>query len=228
MTFSILHATWGRPDKAITTRNLWLSRAKQPASVEYIFACNADDPSRNQVEAAGRTVVGNFAGSAAAWDAAAAASSGDWLIQGQDDVEPPQDWDARIEAALETRWIRSLERPMFLAVSDGYRADRLCCTAIMNRARYIQQGEFLHAGYVSVFSDDEVTVRAYADDADKRCTLIEARELVFRHEHHYHNPSVPMDATYERENSSAAYALGAQLFAQRNANLIARGFRTWA
>lgn len=186
-----------------------------------------------------KIVTGQFNGSAPAWDAAAKASSGLVLIQAQDDVEPPEGWDNSIWNALErapgTAFLQFAEgppvpysvEPAFIAVSDGFRKDKLCCTAIMNRARYEQCGEFLHPGYISVFSDDDVAIRAYADAAAGKCSLIEARDLVFLHRHHYHDKSVPMDATYERENSSKAYAHGQALFMKRNADLVAKGFKTW-
>lgn len=236
-TFSILHASFGRPSKAIIALWTWFNQADSHKHIEYVLALNDDDPALPQymnmlgwarptgVEI--KIVTGQFNGSAPAWDAAAKASTGLVLIQAQDDVEPPFGWDYLIHKEIvfgADKWYGS---PVFLAVSDGYRKDKLCCTAIMTRARYEQCGEFLHPGYISVFSDDDVTIRAYADAAAGRCALIEARDLVFLHRHHYHDKSVPMDATYERENSSKAYAHGQALFMKRNADLVAKGFKTW-
>lgn len=246
-TFSILHATLGRPKKAAEAMERWFDRAANPAAIEYIFACNGDDPAYIDLlrEIAGvyiatqrmpLFVVRDFHGSAPAWDAAAKISNGQILIQGQDDVEPPPGWDelirfrlpvASIETGSATLTFPNSNIPTFVAVSDGYRKDRLCCTAIMNRARYQQQGEFLHAGYLSVFSDDEVTYRAYRDQRDGKCTVVEARDLFFLHRHHYHDPSVPMDATYAKENSSEAYRIGGALFAQRNPEAYRDGIRDW-
>ena len=232
---SVIHATYGRPEKAFATMELWLNRSAHPAGVEYIIAANSDDPTLPKLvklAASGRQkllVVGDYKGSAPAWDDAASKSTGSLLIQAQDDVEPPDKWDellcTKIEAAGKLYSWRY--DPVFVAVSDGYRKDKLCCTAIMNRARYAQCREFVHAGYISMFSDDEVTIRAYADAADGKCTLLEARDIVFKHEHACHNPAVPMDDTYRRENSQAAYAIGGKLFEERNRPLIKRGLRTW-
>lgn len=246
-TFSILHASYGRPVKAVMAIWSWFEHAANRDQIEYVIALNDDDPSLPQyielLKCARpfglpvKIVTGPFAGSAPAWDAAAKASSGLVLIQAQDDVEPPPAWDDRIMAKLYAA-TESLDPfgtpefcypwptlPAFLAVSDGYRKDNLCCTAIMTRARYEQCGEFLHAGYRSVFSDDEVALRAYADAAAGKCSLIEARDLVFTHRHHYHDKTVPMDATYERENSAEAYAQGQALFMRRNAEILK--FKTW-
>ena len=117
--------------------------------------------------------------------------------------------------------------PLVIAVSDGYRKDALQTIAICNRARYEQVGEFIHAGYRSVFSDDDFTIRGLADSADGKCTLIDARDLTFTHRHHYHDKSVPWDPVYARGNSTEAYAQGQALFMKRNSHLVARGLKTW-
>ncbi len=230
--FSILHATYGRPKKAIEAMREVLARTSLPQHVEYILAVNANDPKSGEYakELAAKTlidveiVVGNFVGSAPAWNAAANASTGEILIQMQDDLELPEKWDALLSEKLAGI---DEKKPAFIAVSDGFRTDGICCTAIMNRARYTQQGEFLYPGYISVFSDDEVTYRALRDARDGKCTFVNARDLTFLHRHHYHDKSVPMDATYERENSAEAYAAGGALFASRNPLAATDGIRTW-
>ncbi len=197
--------------------------------MEYIFAVNSDDPTAKQILGNGSMVVAdNFKGSAPAWDAAASASSGEILIQMQDDLELPDRWDVDLLHMIVSRGGMDWPfKPLVVAVGDGYRHDGLLCTAICNRARYVQQGEFLHKEYLSVFSDDEFSVRAYADAADGLCTLVRAADLVFKHEHPYHTKSVEIDDTYRRENSPEAYRVGASLFAERNKRQVDRGFRTW-
>lgn len=238
-TFSLIHATYGRPAKATSAMEAVISRLADWASIEYIWACDEEDAasveaSRDACWAYAKRVKikaarGKFGNSVAAWNAAAELSTGQILIQMQDDLELPQDWDGILMEWLEgantnPNWWRDV--PLVLTVKDGYRKDALLCTAICNRARYKQQGEFLHAGYQSVFSDDEFSIRAYADEADGKCQIIRT-DSVFTHRHCYHDKTVPEDATYRRENSSEAYAKGGALFAERNAHLVARGFKTW-
>lgn len=239
-TFSICHATLGRPEKAVAAMRMWFDRADRPQDVEYIFACNCGDPSAEMIQSTltytnspARVIMGDFPGSAAAWDAAAKVSTGTILIQAQDDVEPPKGWDTKLMLSLadyseaDTEGPFMSAEPSFIAVSDGYRKDAFCFMAIMSRAYYEQKGEFIHPGYLSVFSDDDVYYRAKRDSRDGRCTLIEARDLVFLHRHHYHDPAVPHDATYAKENSSEAYAQGAALFAQRNPEAATDGLKDW-
>ncbi len=225
--------------------HMFCERALQPQGVEYIFALNSDDPTSDQVmklvEAellhpsmpASRFakvdfIQGNFHGSAPAWDAAAKVSTGAILVQGQDDVEPPEIWDTllcqKFDKAPEAV---HFSVPFFCAVSDGYRRDALCCTAIMSRGYYELEGCFLCPEYMSVFSDDEVTYRALRNARDDKATFIDAREIVFLHRHHYHDKSVPMDATYARENHVHAYAVGQKLFLDRNPRALTDGLKTW-
>ena len=239
--FSILHATYGRPQKAVAAIRMWFERAARPWEVEYIFAVNeVEQPIIGAVMASyGRAsyVLGDYAGSAPAWDAAAKASTGLVLIQASDDVEPPEGWDEKIlhrmvgdrQRSDPAHWLflASPFSPIVIAVSDGYRKDALQTIAICNRARYEQAGEFIHGGYRSVFSDDDFTIRAIADSADGKCTLINARDLTFTHRHHYHDKSVPWDPVYARGNSTEAYAQGQALFMKRNSHLVARGLKTW-
>lgn len=229
--FSLLHATYGRPQKAIAAMHMAMMAADDPSpsNVEYIFATNDDDPTHVEIHDQGSWgVCGNFRGSAEAWDAAAGISMGQILIQMQDDLELPEGWDSvligKIIARAGMNWRVD---PLVVAVGDGYRKDALLCTAICNRARYEQTKEFLHPGYLSVFSDDEWTYRALRDERDGKCTIIRAPELTFRHRHHYHDKSVPDDATYRRENSAEAYRIGGALFAERNPRAATDGLRTW-
>jgi hypothetical protein len=240
IAISVLHATRGRPKEAVAAMRLFHDRAVNPASIEYILAIDLSDPSSpDLMHAVGnQATILRFAkihiveipghSSVSAWDAAAKKSSGTILVQGQDDIQPPEKWDLSLVG-----WLYKVcgkdwaSMPAVVAVSDGYRKDRLLCTAICNRARYEQEGEFLHKGYRSVFSDGDFTLRAYQDAKFGRCTLVEARELVMRHEHPYHNPNVPTDAIYQHENSNEAYGQGAQTFITRNPLWKESGFVDW-
>lgn len=236
--FSVLHATYGRPEKAVRAMRMFLDRCAKPDQAEYIFALNNDDCTsaefirllQLELESPRREfarvhyVMGDFHGSAPAWDAAAQASTGQLLIQGQDDVEPPGWWDLE----LIKRFNRLGFLPaQFIAVSDGYRKDAICCTAIMNRAYYEMEGHFLFPGYMSVYSDDEVTYRALRNARDGKSDFLDCRDLVFRHRHHYHDKSVDFDTTYERENSAVAYRVGQKLFLDRNPRVLTDGLKTW-
>lgn len=237
---SLLHATYGRPEKAVAAMRDALAKAAMPESVEYIFAVNTDDSEtatallpfkdapKPEKQWVNKIVIRNFSGSVPAWNAAAKASTGRILVQMQDDLELPQDWDSTLCWTVEAQ-LPNWDTPAVIRVSDGFRKDELLCTAIINRARYEQVGYFLWSEYNSVFSDDEFSVRAYADsdrpEGDMgRCQLLDRRDLVFRHNNLYHLKQ-PEDATCKRQNSAENYHQGGELFYKRNAHLLK--YRTW-
>lgn len=228
---SIIHATYGRPQKALIARSMWMERAVNTDRVQYVFCLNPEDYEGINARASGygtKIVVADFKGSAPAWNAGLLLADGRLLVQASDDTEPPQDWDLHLQKRIEWEagpdW---MNLPVFVAVCDGYRKDRLCTSAIMTRVYAEQKGSFIPPEYRSVFSDDEVTYRAYRDARDGRVKLIEARDLVFLHRHHVHDRSVPDDATYQRGNSPEAYAIGSKLFWERNPEARTDGLRTW-
>jgi hypothetical protein len=234
MKISVLHATYRRPAKAVDAMKLALMRALHRPDIEYIFSVNKDDDTvdslRALVDYAAAAMLGvnivihqtAVTSSAPAWNEAAKIATGDILVQGQDDVEPPEAWDEKLVMLF-----AQAKGPAFLAVRDGFRTDKLCCTAIMNRAYYEQEGYFLFPGYESVFSDDDVTLRAYRNHHDAKAELIEARDIVFFHRHHYHDKTVPDDATYQKENRPEAYAKGERLFEARNPGWRDSAFVDW-
>lgn len=236
-TISLLHATLGRPEKALATMRLWAERAYTPALVEYVLAWEKDDeastkhfdevlPTAEMPWADGGVVAirGAFGGSAPAWAAAAMASSGELLIQVSDDFEPPEHWDAALLNRLPEKWETE---PLVIAVSDGLRRDKLMTMFVCTTAYAAQKGEFLHAGYQSMFSDDDATFRAYHDQAQGKCRVIEARDLVFTHKHHCANPDVPEDDTYRWQNRPEAYEAGKKLFVERNPTAYNKHASLW-
>ena len=123
---------------------------------------------------------------------------------------PPVGWDRKL---LETVRDRDLQKePLVIAVADGHRHDDLLCMAILSRARYEQQGgEVFHAGYESVFSDNEFSHRAFKDGV-----VVDARKTItFEHQHPAFGKGA-MDATYKHNNSQERYASGEKLYRERN------------
>lgn len=239
--FTVCHATYKRPQQAVRVMQMWRDRALEPRAVEYIFACNNDDQSVVELSAGVaeafmesrpfwgcRMVGGDFAGSAPAWNAAATGCHGTVIIQAQDDVEPPNHWDVKLREKLEGKNPRS-----FVAVSDGYRKDSFCFMAIQTREYAAMQGHFICPDFRSVYSDDDAYLQAKLYQRDGKADLIEARDLVFKHQHHYHvkgphgEALIPFDDTYARQNSAENYAQGLKLFTERNKRALAAGLKTW-
>lgn len=207
-TISLLHATRGRPDLALAAREQWLKAATHPERVEHIFAVDFDDaPTLEAVaDLPHRVVAQRGGGCVAAWNLAADASTGDVLVQLSDDWTPTAGWDEEF-----VRRLRDVSQSAVLRPSDGHRRDDLLCMAILTRARYEQQGEFLHHGYQGVFSDDEFSFRAYLDGV-----VIDARDLVLTHHHPFYDSNVAHDETYANQNNAERSSSGRDLFLKRN------------
>lgn len=232
-TFSLLHATRGRPAKAVECMRMWHERCSGlRTDVEYIFACDNDDSTVHYLMdmLSGSTgfsckvICGDHHGSAPAWDAAYRASTGRILVQVSDDMEPPVAWNDHLFLRLPPMWENE---PLVIAVSDGLRRDRLMTLAICTRAYADWKGEFLHAGYQSMLSDDDLTFRAYRDQQAGNCRVIEARNLVFTHRHHCAYPEVPEDDTYRHQNRPEAYRAGMKLFNERNPHAHGKEAKIW-
>lgn len=199
---SLLHATRGRWAQAIGAMNLWLTRAENPAAIEHWFAVDEDDAEGREKLARFRHVIVPAGGySVGAWNAAAAASTGDILIQMADDFEPPPGWDRAIIAALGEQ----LSSSRVLRVSDGLRQDGLITCAIVTRAWFDKHGLFDPA-FRNVYSDNDLTTRAAKESA-----IIEARDIVIRH-HHPMSGKVAWDDTYQRGNDPLEYERARKIY----------------
>jgi len=224
--FSVLHPTLARPEVAIKRCLEWLAKADRPAEVEYIFGLHSfDTPANRQrleefAAAQSQRVVLSMTprrGSSSNWNQTAAAAYGHLLIQAQDDLAPPEGWDRQLLQRLERQvgadW---MHKPVFVTVSDGHRKDRLCITTIITQVYRNQRGFFLFPEYDGLYADDDSTAQAYDDAAAGRVRLIEARDLVFEHQHFTYEGGMSFDETYASENSSVNYREGEALFARRH------------
>ena len=195
---SLLHATRGRPAMAAAAQQKWLNRAANPDAVEHIFGLDANDRTSCFLNVFQHVYVSGADGPVAAWNACAAKSAGQILVQLSDDWEPPMHWDKLILGA-----IGDTSAPAVLAVSDGHRKDDLLCMAILTRARYKQQGYLFHPEFFSMHSDNWFSECAFRDGV-----VIDARDqITFEHLHPAFGKG-EMDETYARSNDKFHYQAG--------------------
>jgi tetratricopeptide (TPR) repeat protein len=214
---SLVHATRGRPDKAIMARKLWLESASNPAAVEHVFVVDADDAASIDALKHYRChIVKEPRGCARAWNEGVEATSGAVVIQLSDDWYPCVHWDHFVWSALEAeakkRGSALVDTPLVLAVDDGHRKDDLLCMAIATRARIKKQegGTLFAADYFGVFSDTEFSLRAKRDGV-----IVDGRNIVFEHRHPFWGKA-KVDETYIRQNAPERYAEGQAIFERRN------------
>lgn len=222
---SLLHATRGRPEQALATRQMWLNAALNPLCVQHLFAVDEDDQKSLIALSHYKVIkVENAHGCVRAWNAAAAESTGHVLIQLSDDWTPCLHWDARIWLALEeaakSKSSTIEDEPLVLGVDDGHRKDRLLCMAILTRARYLAQLDeatglpvMFSPEYFGVFSDNEFSLRAFRDGV-----VVDARHIIFDHRHPIFSDikAGEWDETYQRQNHPDRYAEGEAIFRRRN------------
>jgi glycosyltransferase involved in cell wall biosynthesis len=213
---SVCHPTRGRPHQAAETRKVWLERAKDPQSIEYIFGMAEDDDEtrdvlgrfRHALSPAGK--LDQVGGNAVAnYNAAVRASTGQIIVTAQDDIEPELWWDEKVWEALK----KHLKKPAALSVKDGHRTDDLLVTFVVTRPTlgWLGYGNgILSDDYHGIFSDTEFSHRTR-----KRGVRVES-DVLFKHNHPFFNPTVPQDAIYGIENSDEAYQFGAAVFRRRN------------
>jgi hypothetical protein len=203
---ALIHATRGRVNKAVATRDLWLQAADKPEEVEHIFCIDADDAEGKKWLRQFRHVAGSTS-CVTAWNAGALATSAPVLVQLSDDWVPPRGWDSLI-----LREIPDVTKPAVVAVSDGSRTDDLLCIAILTRARLWERGgEMFSPEYESMFSDNEFSFRAWQDGV-----VIDARSRITLEHMHPAFGKGEDDDTYRRQNAPERYQRGLETFRRRN------------
>lgn len=208
-TITLVHATRGRSSNAVGCRDSWLSSAANAQNIEHVFAVDADDKQSAQMAKQFVSVESKKRSCVAAWNLAAKQARGDLIVQLSDDWAPALHWDLKLLAAVKDRDLKT--EPIVIAINDGHRKDNLLCMAILSRARLEAQGDLFFEGYESVFSDNEFSVRAFADGV-----VVDARDrITFEHLHPAFGGST-MDKTYEHNNSTERYKAGKATFDERN------------
>lgn len=206
---SLLHATRGRFQQAALARKYWYDTAIEPGAIEHIFAIDEDDKeSFNALGTFRHVKVKAGGGCVAAWNAAAAVSRGEVLIQLSDDWIPPIGWDKEILSR-----IGNTRKSAVLAISDGHRKDGLLCMAILTRSRYREQQDhdgspyLFHPKFKSMFSDTYFSWKAYKDGV-----VIDATDFVIEHRHPLFDTSIPEDKTYAESNAPERYQQGGAIY----------------
>lgn len=199
-TFSLIHATRGRPEMAIKARENWLSRASGLHSIQYIYSCDDDDPRplpEKGLPADTCIVIGQNRGNVDAYNRAAwKAATGDIFIQVHDDVLPPQNWDEKITGA-----IGDFTKPAVLRVGDGLPKEvnaqatpGLLAILIGTQAWFKQIGYMYHPSIISVYCDDHAT-----QIAEKHHAIINS-DLIFAHDWRGADRDETQKKSYAQEN----------------------------
>ena len=227
--FSLCHATARLPDGWRPAYQAWLENCDNPSQVEYVLAMDLADRERfptslsfPRIGEIGASPCGprlpqiiwtfnpGAQNAVAAWNCAAAASNGRFIIQVADDLWPPLHWDTEL-----LKVIPDLDGEYAIEVRTGTSADdewrRLMAHSFLTRKYYERYGYLFHPDYEGMYADDEFSEKARRDGV-----MIDTRHLLFHH-HHWIRTNIPFDEIYARQNSQERYDLGLKILGQRRA-----------
>jgi len=221
LTFSLIHASRGRPEMARKSHDAWMERASGAHNIEYILSVDDDDESMQDL---GLIKTGEKSRPLQPWpmtikvyrgknrlvvdayNRGAHHATGDILVQVHDDLCPPKDWDKEIAARLDPK------KPQVLQVGDGtpLNSDKpwLLTVTIMTRAWYEKAGYWWHPDYLSVFCDDDLSLKAQKEDA-----VVDGKDLIFAHAW----GGADGDETYKRAYEDKNWKHGQRVFDARSA-----------
>ncbi len=208
MTFSLVHPSRGRVERAEEAIVEWAAKRSGAHVVEHTLSIDSDDPAADAyvalaarrgvqlVQWPNRTLV-------EAANTGAARARGDVLIVLSDDFGCPAAWDTTLAALVASR------RRAAVLVHDGI-SGRTMTLPILTRDYYRELGYVYAQEFRSLFADDDLTATAAHDGA-----LIDARHVMFPHRHYSAGLSA-RDATYARQNMRANWWHGWMLFRERS------------
>jgi len=187
MKLSLLHATRGRPQRTLEVRQEWLDKAIKPEDVEHIYGIDSDDlDTAVAIGELPKVLAHPPKGCFAAYNAAAAASTGDMLIPIEDDLHPQQGWDEQVREAMAD----AINDIAVLAVADGQNA---CIEWAFTRKFYEARGLY-HPDYYGLFGDTEIRTRIREDGVQ----VVSAPHILFDHRQFQPGGS-GSDPIYERK-----------------------------
>jgi hypothetical protein len=226
MIISLLHPSYGRPQKARETYEYWMSQASGNIEIEHILSIDFSDPLCEDYEMINtedgkefkrfgensRSIIDHNSCVVEATNQAAQACKGDILIYLSDDFKCPKDWDVSVLEVfrkLNNSSQKNFDTPILLKVDDCLQMFhiRVLTIPIMNRALYKKLGYFWHPEYKSMFVDQDLY-----EVCAKNGWMIEVPDLKFPHEHCSIGKS-ERDETYIR--SEANWKQGEAIFKRR-------------
>jgi hypothetical protein len=110
-----------------------------------------------------------------------------------DDMIPTKGFDKVIIDRMQ-KYYPDTDGALFF--NDGYMKDELCTLSVMGKKYFNRFGYIYHPEYVSLFCDDEFTQVGRLLNR-----MIYIDKVIIKHEHYFHNKSIPNDQLYAYNNS---------------------------
>jgi len=211
-TFSLVHASARLPQGWLAAHDAWITNCDQVEKIEYILCVDTADKDQWPFSLGPILLVENTGkqDAVSAWNCAAAASTGKFIIQVADDLYPPPHWDTEL-----LKVIPDLDGEYVIEVRTGTSLDdewrRCMAHSFLTRKYYERYGYLFHPEYEGMYADDEFTEKARRDGV-----VVDARHLLFEHRH-WIGTTVPFDDIYKRQNSQERYDRGLEILGRRRA-----------
>lgn len=221
---SLLHPSFGRPQKAFEAYQEWKGLAENRKEVEYLLGLDDTDTTieeymrlfSNKGEEFKREVfsIGPSRTIIQAVNHLASLSSicSELLVFVADDISPPPQWDTALLNVIKDM---DKSRPIYIYVSDNMMPyGTWGNNMIINRVFYSKFGYFLYPEYDGVCCDNDLY-----EVAKRLNAIIQVPEILFEHKH-YIRGMAPMDSTYLRHNNDEGRVRNGKIYAGR----VARNF----
>lgn len=215
MIISLIHPSRGRPQKAKSTYDYWMSMASGEQKIEHILSLDSDEPHgseygwRFHISPGSHIIKNDNTCVVEATNKAAEESKGNILIYLSDDFKCPKNWDSEIITRFTVINDQLYDTPILIKPDDclqKFTADVLTIP-IMNRHLYNRLGYFFNPLYRSMFCDQDL----YWVCRNNKWIMF-CEDLKFPHEH-YSNGKAPKDETYIR--SDANWNQGLEVYNKR-------------
>ena len=190
MLISLIHPSYGRPEKALATAQNWIRNAGVP--VEHIFSLDSGDPMVNYYVNADSTIINNNDCVVQAVNQAAFKAKGDILIYLSDDFDCFEGWAVEI-----IRIASQYTGEYMIKVSDGLQefSNQVLTIPIMSRQLYQRLGYFFYPEYKSMWVDVDLYYVCH-----RMGVIMPHKEILFQH-NHYCNGRSKRDDTYNRSDA---------------------------
>ena len=223
---SLLHPSFGRPQKAFEAYQEWKGLAENRKEIEYLIGLDDNDPTiegykslfSNKIEefekevfliSPSRNII-----QAVNYLAALSSICSELLVFVADDISPCPKWDTVL-----LNIIKDVDKtqPIYIYPSDNMMPyGTWGNNMIINRVFYSKFGYFLYPEYDGVCCDNDLYEVAKRLDA-----IIQVPEIVFEHKHYITGKS-EIDPTYLRHNNDEGRVRNRKIYddrEKRNFNL---------
>ena len=215
MKFTICHPSFKRPIHGTKAIKNTISKWSKNNELEYLLILETVDPTINEYKVNlsadfDKIIFSNQNSWAGAINIAAKQATGNVIIVTADDFIFPDKWD--ILLASEINKHPEMNDDFVISINDGNRTDNLITLPICSKKYYDKIGYMIYPEYISVYGDNDFTEMAYFQQK-----VIEAKHLLFKHNHYRFGGNIKKDETYQKVNDRNLYRSGKEILSQRRA-----------